>query len=218
MIKVILVEDHNIVRDGIRSLLSGNDEIEIAGEASSGLEMSALLKKNNADIVLLDISLPDGSGIEFCQLIKQENPGQKVLFLSMYTSEEYIFNAIKAGASGYLPKNISQQELLTAIRTVYNGNEYFSESISNTILRSYIKKAKKQDEPEEANPETLLSKRELEILKLFAQGKSNPEIADELFISTRTVESHKNHILQKLGLKSAVDLVKFAIKHQIIQL
>lgn len=135
----------------------------------------------------------------------------------MFNSEEYIFNAIKAGAQGYLTKNISQSELLEAIRTVSHGHEYFSESISNIILKSYIKKAKDKED-ENLNPENSLSKRELEILKLFAEGHSNPQIAEKLFISTRTVESHKNHIMQKLSLKSTVDLVKFAIKHQIIEL
>lgn len=216
MIKVILVDDHTIVRDGIKALLAGQEDIAIIGEASNGLDLLSMLKSGHPDVVLLDISLPDYSGIELCEIIRREHPGIQVLFLSMYTSEEYIFNAIKAGAQGYLPKNISQAELLLAIRTVSQGSEYFSESISNVILKSYIKKAKDR-EPENLNPENSLSKRELEILKLFAEGIPNPQIAEKLFISTRTVESHKNHIMQKLNLKSTVDLVKFAIKHQIIE-
>jgi DNA-binding NarL/FixJ family response regulator len=215
MIKVILVDDHTIVRDGIKALLAGQEDIVIIGEASNGLDLLSLLKSGDPGVILLDISLPDYSGIELCEIIRREHPAIQVLFLSMYTSEEYIFNAIKAGAQGYLPKNISQAELLLAIRTVSQGSEYFSESISNVILKSYIKKAKDR-EPENLNPENSLSKRELEILKLFAEGIPNPQIAEKLFISTRTVESHKNHIMQKLNLKSTVDLVKFAIKHQII--
>ncbi len=216
MIKVILVDDHTIVRDGIKALIAGQEDILIMGEASSGRDLLSLLKSGQPDIILLDISLPDYSGIELCEIIKRDYSNIQVLFLSMYTSEEYIFNAIKAGAQGYLPKNISQSELLQAIRTVSQGSEYFSESISNVILKSYIKKAKDR-EPENLNPENSLSKREIEILKLFAEGNSNPQIAGKLFISTRTVESHKNHIMQKLNLKSTVDLVKFAIKHQIIE-
>ncbi|NTW24585.1 MAG: response regulator transcription factor [Lentimicrobium sp.] len=215
MIKVILVDDHTIVRDGIKALLAGQEDIVIIGEASNGLDLLSMLKSGHPGVILLDISLPDYSGIELCEIIRHEYPTIHVLFLSMYTSEEYIFNAIKAGAQGYLPKNISQAELLLAIRTVSQGSEYFSESISNVILKSYIKKAKDR-EPENLNPENSLSKRELEILKLFAEGIPNPQIAEKLFISTRTVESHKNHIMQKLNLKSTVDLVKFAIKHQII--
>jgi len=216
MIKVLLVDDHTIVRDGIRALLTGQDDISIRGEASNGRDLLSLMKSAEADIILLDISLPDCSGIDLCESIRKDYPGTQVLFLSMYTTEEYIFNAIKAGAQGYLPKNISQSELLLAIRTISQGSEYFSESISNTILKSYIKKAKDK-EPENLNPENSLSKREFEILKLFAEGYSNPQIAEQLFISTRTVESHKNHIMQKLNLKSTVDLVKFAIRHQIIE-
>jgi DNA-binding NarL/FixJ family response regulator len=216
MIKVMLVDDHTIVRDGIKALLTDQDDISIIGEASNGRDLLSLLKVHKPDILLLDISLPDYSGIELCEIVRRDYPGIQVLFLSMYTTEEYIFNAIKAGAQGYLPKNISQTELLLAIRTISQGSEYFSESISNIILKSYIKKAKNK-EPESINPEESLSKRELEILKLFAEGFPNPQIAEKLFISTRTVESHKNHIMQKLGLKSTVDLVKFAIRNQIIE-
>lgn len=217
MIKVMLVDDHTIVRDGLKALIEGESDIEIVGEASNGHELSDLLQTNSPDVLLLDISLPDISGIELCESVKRSHPAVQVLFLSMYTTEAYIFNAIKAGAQGYLPKNISQAELLLAIRTVSEGQEYFSEPISNIILKSYIKKAKNEG-PEEIRPEEGLSRRELEILKLFAEGMSNPQIAEKLFISTRTVESHKNHVMQKLNLSSAVDLVKFAIKHRIVEI
>ena len=215
MIKVLLVDDHKIVRDGIRALLSGQEDIHIYDEAGSGSELFRQLNSGLPDIVLMDISLPDISGIELCEKVREQFPLMKVLFLSMYTSEEYIFNAIKAGAQGYLPKNISQDELLHAIRAVAAGEEYFSESVSNVILKSYIKKAQDK-EPENLTQSSALSKRELEILRLFAEGNTNPQIAEQLYISTRTVESHKNHIMQKLGLKTAVDLIKFAIKHHII--
>lgn len=215
MIKVLLVDDHKIVRDGIRALLSGQEDIRIYDEAGSGSELFRQLISGLPDIVLMDISLPDISGIELCEKVREQFPLMKVLFLSMYTSEEYIFNAIKAGAQGYLPKNISQDELLNAIRAVAAGEEYFSESVSNIILKSYIKKAQDK-EPENLTQSSALSKRELEILRLFAEGNTNPQIAEQLYISTRTVESHKNHIMQKLGLKTAVDLIKFAIKHHII--
>jgi len=215
MIKVLLVDDHKIVRDGIRALLSGQEDISVYNEAGSGSEMYRLLNADLPDIILMDISLPDFSGIELCEKVREQYQTVKVLFLSMYTSEEFIFNAIKAGAQGYLPKNISQDELLYAIRTVASGEEYFSESVSNVILKSYIKKAQDK-EPGNLTQSNALSKRELEILRLFAEGRTNPQIADQLFISTRTVESHKNHIMQKLGLKTAVDLIKFAIRHHII--
>lgn len=214
---VIIADDHTIVRDGIKALLSEQEDIVINGEASNGSELFRLLSRTTADIILLDISMPDLSGIEICGMLKTEYPQIKVLFLSMYTTEEYIFNAIKAGAYGYLPKNISQPELLEAIRSLSQGREYFNETISNIILKSYINKAKKA-EPDDEIREHSLSKRELEVLRLFAEGFSNSEIGTRLFISPRTVESHKNHIMQKINLKSPVDLIKFAIKNHIVEI
>lgn len=212
MIKVILVDDHQLVRDGIKALLAGMEGIEVTGEASSGNEMLALLNINTPDVALLDISLPDISGIDLCRKIIAQYPEIKVLFLSMYTTEDYIFNAIKAGAKGYLPKNISRNELFNAVKEVSAGNEYYSETISNIILKSYIRKAKTPDDELQDSGE-LLSKRETEVLRCFAEGLSNPQIAEKLFISTRTVESHKNHIMQKLNLKTQVELLKYAIKN-----
>ncbi len=214
---VIIADDHTIVRDGVKALLSEQEDIVIIGEASNGSELFRLLSLTTADIILLDISMPDLSGIEICERLRTEYPQIKVLFLSMYTTEEYIFNAIKAGAHGYLPKNISQPELLEAIRSISQGREYFNETISNIILKSYINKAKNA-ETENDIREHSLSKRELEVLRLFAEGFSNSEIGTRLFISPRTVESHKNHIMQKINLKSPVDLIKFAIKNHIVEI
>jgi len=216
-IKIILVDDHQIVRDGIKALLESIDNIEVIGEASSAKEFFEIIKSYNPDILITDIAMSEISGIELTKMINEnENTKQiKVLILSMYTNEDFIFNAIKAGAKGYLPKNTNRNELYEAIKTIYRGEEYFSESISNVILKSYIRKAKLQEQSEKKDT---LSSRETEILKLFAQGLSNQEIADKLFISIRTVESHKNHIMQKLELKSTVDLIKFAIKNKIIEI
>ena len=218
-IKIMLVDDHQIVRDGIKSLLESLDNVQIIGETSSAPELLLLLENYKPDIVITDISMPEMSGIELTKIINTDPKyiGINVLILSMYTSEDFIFNAIKAGAKGYLPKNISRKELFEAIHTIYKGEEYFSEQISNIILKSYIKKAKSEDKPEDKK-EAALSVRETEILKMVAEGMSNPEIAEKLFISIRTVESHKNHIVQKLELKSTMDLIKFAIKNKIVEL
>ena len=179
--------------------------------------MLAILKSKIPDVAIVDISLPEMSGIELTTYLSEHYPVIRVLILSMYTSEDFIFNAIKAGAAGYLPKNTTKKELNTAIEAIIKGEEYFSDSISSVILKSYIKKAKTDDMPEEKGLD-LLSSREQEVLKLFSDGHSNKEIADKLFISTRTVESHKNHIMQKLELKTTVDLVKFAIKNGILEI
>lgn len=215
--KILLVDDHHLVRTGIANLLAGEPDLEIIGEASNAGEMIDLLKQQEPDLAVLDIALPDMSGIELARQMAKEFPKVKVVFLSMYTSEEFVFNAINSGAKGYLPKNTSRSELLEAIRTVAKGEEYFAESISNTILKSYIKKAKSGN-LEQLRDESLLSKRELEVLRLFAQGLTNQEIADKLFISIRTVESHKNHIMQRLELKTTVDLIKFAIRNNLVTL
>jgi two-component system response regulator NreC len=157
------------------------------------------------------------SGIEITKVIQKEYPAIRVMILSMYIGEDFIFNALKAGARGYLHKNINSYELITAIEEINKGNEYFSTQVSDIILKSFVKKAHTGVKQGEEKEETLTS-RELEILKLVAEGFSNPEIAEKLVISVRTVESHKTHIMQKLLLNTIADLVKFAIKNNIIEL
>ena len=216
-IKIILVDDHVIVRDGIKALLIDSGRVDVVGEASNFFTLENILKKVIPDIVLLDISLQGKSGIEITEILRESYPEVKVIILSMYTDEDFIYNALRAGAKSYLPKNITQKELLEAVECVYHENEYFNEMISNVILKSYIKKVKNnQEDNKEKN--ALLTKREKEILTLFANGYSNNDIADKLYISVRTVESHKNHIMTKFKLKSVVDLIKFAIKNEIIKL
>jgi len=216
-IKLILVDDHQLVRTGIANILAGESGFEIIGEAAEAKELFELLKLLQPDIAILDIALPGMSGIEITKKLHNDFPGIRILILSMHTSEEFIFNAINSGARGYLPKNTSRKELIEAIYAINRGEEYFAESISNVILKSYIKKAKTESHDAE-DKENLLSKRKLEVLRLFAEGMTNQEIADKLFISIRTVESHKNHIMARLELKTTVDLVKFAIRNNIVLL
>ena len=216
-IKIILVDDHSIVRDGIKSILTNSGKVDVIAEASDYNSLSTILKNMKPDIVMLDISLPGLSGIEITQKMQKEYPDIKIMILSMYTDDDFIYNALKAGAKSYLPKNTNRRELIEAVEKVYNGEEYFNEQISNIILRSYIKKAKGENSDDKAK-QALLTKREKEVLTLFAEGYSNIDIADKLYISVRTVESHKNHIMQKFELKSVVDLVKFAIKNGIIKI
>ncbi len=216
-IRLILVDDHQLVRTGIANLLTGEAGFEIIGEAADSKDLFELLKQSQPEIIVLDIALPGMSGIEITKKLHNNFPGIRILILSMHTTEEFIFNAINSGARGYLPKNTSRKELIEAINAIHRGEEYFAESISNVILKSYIKKAK-SDSAEDENNENLLSKREIEVLKLFAEGMTNQEIADKLFISIRTVESHKNHIMARLELKTTVDLVKFAIRNNIVLL
>jgi len=216
-IKIILVDDHQLVRDGIKALLLDNSNIEIIGEAQSAYDFFNLLKTLTPNVVLLDISLPTMSGIEVSKILSSDFPKIKKLMLSMYTSEDFIFNAIKSGINGYLPKNTTRDELLKAINEVYNGREYFSKSISDTILKSYLKSAKYGNNISDDKMSNL-TKREHEILLYVVEGINNPNIAKKLNISIRTVETHKTSIMRKLNLNSTVDLVKFAIKNNIIEL
>lgn len=215
-IKILIVDDHQIVRDGLISLLNDVEDIDIVGETSGFINLLEMLKQTKPDVVVLDISMPEKSGVEIAEIISQEFPEIKVLMLSMYINEDFITSALKAGAKGYLPKNTTKAELLDAIRHVNRNEEYFSKPIADIIMKSYVKRIKAEDEiPPKDNS---LTTREIEILGLFVKGLSNAEIANKLFISVRTVESHKNHIMQKMGFKSTVELVKYAIKNNIVKL
>ncbi len=217
-IKVLLVDDHQIVRDGIFALLIKEHDIEIVGEASNGDELFEKLKFIKPDIIILDISLPKMSGIEIASILKKDYPNIRIIVFSSYTDEETIFKSIRAGAKGFLPKDSMREDLVEAIEKVYQGFEYLSEKIPNTIIMDYIKKTGTKEDKYNNTKLGNLTKREREILKLIADGLSYKEIGAELFISVRTVETHKNNILQKLELKSTIDLVKFAIKNDLIDL
>lgn len=214
-IKIILADDHRIFRDGLKSLLSDDHSIEIIGEASNGNELMEMLKSNKPDIIITDISMPGLSGIEIAGQISSDYPQIKIMILSMHTDEEFVINAIRAGAHGYLPKDTSKEELLDAIKVLFETGEYYSKIISDNFLRSFIKKVKVEQNLSE-NEE--LTQREIEILKLAAGGLSNKEISDKLFISTKTVDAHKNHIMQKLKLKNTAEMVIYAIKNKIIDI
>src|ERR1035437_3551311 len=163
-IKIILIDDHQLVRDGIKALLTGIPDIAIIGEASGATELFGVLENLKPDLLIMDISLPEISGIEITKKICNEYPGINVLILSMYTNEEFIFNSLKAGARGYLPKNTSRDELLEAIYTINKGDEFFGESISKVMLKSFVKRATNEDQPAE-KPHEVLTSREIEILR-----------------------------------------------------
>ncbi|MDO9512091.1 MAG: response regulator transcription factor [Bacteroidales bacterium] len=214
-VNIILVDDHPIVRQGIRSLLEFNEHFNILGEADQSKSLFLLLNQGIPDVIILDISLPHESGIEICRKLQADEKYREIkcIILSMFMQEDFILNAIQAGAKSYLPKNTGRDELFAAIEAVMKGDEYFSPDIAAIIMKSFVRKAKQDNESDAS-----LSKREIEILQLFSKGMPNQEIADKLFISIRTVESHKNHIMQKLGLKNSVDLVKYAIKAGLTEL
>lgn len=214
-IKIILVDDHQMFRDGVKSVLSDEANIEIIGEVGNGNDLYELLKSKSPDLIITDISMPDISGIEITKYVSEKYPDIKILILSMHSNEEFITKSLSVGAHGYLPKDTSMNELLEAINTIYNGDNYFNKDISDTILKSIINKSKSTNG--NAKSETL-TKREKEIVSHVVEGLTNKEIAGKLYISIRTVDSHKNNIMQKLNLKSSVELVKYAIKNNLVRI
>ncbi len=216
-IEIILVDDHQIVRDGLKALLFGHPRIKVTGEAVNYESLKELLIKRTPDIIIMDINLPDISGIEIAKKIQITHPSIKIIILSMYIQDDFIFNAVKSGVKGYLPKDVTKTEFITAIEKVHEGEEYFNASVSKVMLKNYVNDLQKGNQ-ETDKKNFSLTKRETEILKLYAEGYSNQEIADKLFISIRTVESHKNHIMSKLDIKTPVDLIKYAIRNGIVNL
>jgi len=207
-IRIALLDDHQLVRDGIKSLIQSGGSAKVVQEASSPQEFFDTVELAMPDMVLMDISMPGMSGIEATKIITEKYPKIKVIILSMYTSEEFVSKAISAGAKGYLPKNTSRKELLEAITKVSEGEEFFGREIADILFSNLLKKAK-SDKTEEK--EEKLSKREIEILSLVAEGLTNIHIAEKLFISVKTVEAHKSHIMKKKKLASHIDLIKMAL-------
>ncbi len=218
-IKVLVLDNHQIVRDGIFAVLTKQADIEIVGEMSNSDELFEKLETVHPDIVIMEIALPKRSGIDVAMTLKRDYPDIKVIVFSAYTDAESVFNSIQAGVKGFLPKDSSRDHLVEAIRTVYKGMEYMSEKIPNTIVMEYIKMSEKNkgDRLSETKGK-MLTDREREILMHIASGYPNREIGKMLFISARTVETHKNNILRKLELRSTIDLVKFAIKNKMVEL
>jgi DNA-binding NarL/FixJ family response regulator len=215
-IKVLLVDDHQIIRDGLSNMLKEEGEIEVCGCASDMTKALEIIKKTSPDVVITDLSMPGKSGIELIRRIQEKYPSIYVLVLSMYVTDDYIFSALKVGAKGYLPKqDTTKSDLIKAIRTVARGEEFFSESVAQVISRIYSQSVKSTSNPETLAKKTNLTIRETEILRLYTEGMSNQEIAEKLNISIRTVETHKNNIMQKYNFKSTVELVKFAIRNNL---
>jgi len=214
-IRVLLVEDHAIVCKGLRSLLEGKAEIEVVGEAKDGKEAIEKTQQLLPDIVLMDIAMPILNGLEATRQIKKQLPEVKVLILSMYTNEEYIFHTLQAGASGYLVKQASPAELVLAIHAVSRGEFYLSSSISKEVIKGYIQQEKATGKEENYDK---LTTREREVLQLITEDYSNREIAELLYISVKTVETHRAHLMDKLNIHSTVELTKYAIRKGMISI
>ena len=214
-INVILVEDLKIVIVGIKSLLKDAENIEIIGDVESATALFQLMKTVMPNVLILDIQLPGMSGIEITKVIKKDFPKIKILILSASYDDTVVYHAIKSGVNGFLHKNVSKEELITALESVYMGKEYFSSQVKEIIMQSYLKSAKQGVNKGE---NAVLSYRECEILKYLAVGYTIAEVANILCVSYSTITAHKVKIMNKLHIKSNVDLVRYAIKNNIIEL
>lgn len=211
MVKLLLCDDHAVVRSGLRMLLDGRHGIEVVGEASEGAEAIRLALETKPDVVLMDISMPHGmDGLTATTALKQRLPETNILILTMHDDDEYLFRAIQIGASGYILKNAPHEELVSAIRSVAAGDAYLSPAATKRLMSEYMNRLKSGAEPPDAYD--TLSEREKEILGWIVKGYSNKEIADHLVISVKTVETHKANLMEKLGLRTRPELIKFALK------
>lgn len=212
--RLLLVDDHAIVRAGLRMLLESQPDMEIVGECENGRDAIQRALQLKPDVILMDIAMPDMPGYEATRAIKQQLPNVTILALTMHESDEYFFEMLSAGASGYVPKKAAPTELVNAIRVVHEGGVYLYPSLAKTLVKDYLTRAEQGDEQ---NAFDGLTEREREVLTLIADGLSNQEVADKLVISVKTVERHRANILAKLGLHSRTELVKYAIRKGLIQ-
>lgn len=216
-IRIAIADDHGLLRQGIEALLKKMDNIEVIGSMSSGEEAVNFAREHNPDVFLLDIVMRGMTGIEATRWIKEQNPESKIILISSEVSKEYISAGIKSGIDGYLNKDVDQQTLFTAIQTVLKGERYFTPEVTALVFQDFFLK-EKGGKGLPSKKTSVLSKREEEVLTLIANGKALKEIAEELFISNKTVETHKLHIQDKLGLTNTAQLVKYAIEHGLIEL
>lgn len=213
-IKVLVVDDHQLMIEGLKSLLECEEDIVFAGGANSMAETLTFLSHNTVDVILMDINMPDGSGIETTGQIRNLYPQAKVIALTMHDDISIITRMIRAGASGYVLKRTNMNEVIDAIRVVANNGRYLSAYAQNIVMDNLIMPPIKPEVKDEAKP--VLSLREMEVLKLVAREFSNEQIAEKLFISERTVEAHRRNIFIKTKTKSIVGLIKYAINHGLI--
>jgi DNA-binding NarL/FixJ family response regulator len=209
-ITVFLADDHKIVRDGLRLMLDMQPDITIAGEAADGRETVHLVGQICPDVVIVDVAMPELSGIDAARQIGKVCPTAQVIILSMHSSSEHVFHALQAGARGYLLKESAGSEVIDAVRAVYAGRRYLSQKITDQVVNGYLAQA---DQAEAVSPLTRLTEREREVLSLVVEGKSSTEIADILSLSPKTVDTYRSRIMEKLNIDDLPALVKFAIQH-----
>ena len=209
MIRVLLADDHAIVRAGLKGILADTGDIEVAGEAANGQEVLARVSAQDFDVAVLDLSMPGRNGIELIKLVKAEKPKLRILVLSMHSEEQYAVRALKAGASGYLSKESAADELVAAIRRIAGGGAYVTPETAERLALGAAPRA-------ETATHTLLSDREFQVFRMIARGASVSEIARELSLSVKTISTHKTRIMEKMGLANQSELIRYALEHRLL--
>jgi two-component system, NarL family, response regulator NreC len=212
-IRILVADDHDIVRAGLKSLLERQEDIEIVGEAADGREVVRLAEQLNPSIIVTDIAMPQLNGIDAAAQILRHDPDIKIIILSMYADEEFLVRALTAGVKGYLLKDAVQADLLRAVRAVATGRSFFSPAIAQTLAEDYVRQLQRKGLEDSYE---LLTEREREILQLLAEGKSNKEVATVLNISPYTIETHRMHLMQKLNLHNTAEIVLYAVRKKIV--
>ena len=214
-IRLLLADDHAVLRSGLRLLLSEQPDMEVVGEASDGEEAIEKARELSPDVLLLDITMPGVGGLEALDRIKKENPQIRIVVLTMHDDESYMERIMTSGGSGYVLKRAADTELLSAIRAVHQGGVYLHPSMTRALVNQLQRRTAAQER--QSHLESKLSEREREVLKLIAQGYTNKEIADMIFLSVKTVETHKAHIMDKLELRSRAELVRYALDNGLLK-
>ena len=209
MIRIVIADDHTLMREGLKRILESTDDIEVVGEATDGFGVLAHVRKGGFDLLLLDLSMPGRSGIDLIRQIRTESPKLPVLVLTMYEEEQYAIRSIRAGAQGYLTKESAGTQLVHAIRKVASGKPYISMEVAEQLALDIMT-------PEKPLPHSQLSNREFEIFNLLAQGKSITDIGQQLHLSVKTVSTHKSRILNKMGMQSLSEIVRYAVAHNLL--
>jgi DNA-binding NarL/FixJ family response regulator len=225
-IRVLLADDHDILRQGLKMLLSMQQEMQVVGEARTGREAVVMAQELMPDVVVMDITMPDMDGLEACQLIRSQRPATQVLMLTMHESEEYFLQSLRMGAAGYLVKKAAPSDLRMAINSIAQGGAFLYPGLAKALIRSYVASpasaSPASNDHEGMNASSLaqalrvLTPREAEVLRLVAEGRTNQEIADQLTLSIKTVQTHRANVMEKLDLRDITHLVRFAVHHGLI--
>jgi DNA-binding NarL/FixJ family response regulator len=213
-ITILVADDHKILRQGLRTLLAKEPDLQVVAEAEDGRNAVRLVRELSPQVVIMDVGMPDLNGIEATRQILQESPETKIIALSMHSDRRFVTNMIKAGASGYLLKDSAFEELATAIRVVMAHKTYLSHEIAHVVVKDYVQRGSKDD----PSAFSVLSPREREVLQLMAEGKTNRQIAETLYVSLKTVETHRQQIMNKLEIHNIVELTKYAIREGLASL